>query len=163
MKYIDAGAKISKCGRFRPRLWRIWDKSKKTLTWIMLNPSKADGSVDDPTVLKCVGFAMMWGYGSIEIVNLYDYRATDPKDLEAAGWPSSENSLRDMWGGFIFGQDVIAAWGAKAQQSRVDEFVATWPGIFPVMCLGENKDGSPKHPLYVPYETKRELWEPRLW
>lgn len=162
MKYLDAGAKISKCGKFRTRLWRVWDKSRRTLTWIMLNPSTADGSVDDPTALKCVGFAMMWGYGAIEIINLYDYRATDPKDLEAAGWPSSENNFGEMGFSFIFGQDVMAAWGAKAQSSRVDEFLAYWPGVS-MQCLGENRDGSPKHPLYVPYLTVPERWEQRLW
>jgi hypothetical protein len=47
----------------------------------MLNPSTADGKEDDPTIRRCIGFAKSWGNGSLEVVNLFGFRATDPKEL----------------------------------------------------------------------------------
>lgn len=165
MKYLDAGAKLSDCGRFRYRLWRIWDKSKPVLTWVMLNPSTADALLDDPTILKCVGFGMKWGYGAIEVVNLYAYRATSPADLKAADWPigpdnDNDNDKHLKWS-VIFGQRVLAAWGTHAQEARVDAFLDKWPGL-ELGCLGMNRGGSPKHPLYVGYEVEPIRWR-KLW
>ena len=73
------GAVISDCKRYRYRLWRIWNGSQSRLVFVMLNPSTADGEQDDPTIRKCVGFAERLGYGGIEVVNLFAWRATDPR------------------------------------------------------------------------------------
>jgi len=61
-------------GDYRYHLWRTWDETRPRLLWVMLNPSTADGETDDPTVRRCIGFSKGWGYGSIEIVNLFAYR-----------------------------------------------------------------------------------------
>ncbi len=165
MKYLDAGATISKCGFYRYKLWRYWDKSKPMLAWVMLNPSTADGDADDPTILKCVGFAMKWGFGGIQVVNLYSFRATSPDDLVAAHYPVADDyaahhrAIRDA---LLFSKMVVAAWGTKARGKEVDDLLERWPGAG-YDCLGINKDGSPKHPLYISYETEAEKWEPRLW
>ena len=73
-------AVFSGCGRYRYRLTRELG-GKLTLTVVMLNPSTADGSADDPTIRRCKGFAKDWGYGRLVIVNLYAFRATNPKDM----------------------------------------------------------------------------------
>lgn len=72
---------ISECGKYRYSLSRIWDENKANVLFIMLNPSTADGDVDDPTIRRCIGFAKSWGYGGIYVGNLFAYRATDPKEL----------------------------------------------------------------------------------
>ena len=73
-------AMFSGCGRYRYRLTRELG-GKLTLTVVMLNPSTADGSADDPTIRRCKGFAKDWGYGRLVIVNLYAFRATDPREM----------------------------------------------------------------------------------
>lgn len=73
-------AVFSGCGRYRYRLTRELG-GKLTLTVVMLNPSTADGSKDDPTIRRCKGFAKDWGYGRLVIVNLYAFRATDPREM----------------------------------------------------------------------------------
>ncbi len=45
-----SGAIISDDKKYRYQLWRIWDDSKPKILWIMLNPSTADESIDDPTI-----------------------------------------------------------------------------------------------------------------
>ena len=52
------------------------------------------------TLRKGIGFAQRWGAGSVEFVNLYAYRATDPKDLPHADDPArySERVLQFLAG-----------------------------------------------------------------
>lgn len=76
--YIVTSASIS--GDYRYRLGRAW-AGGPTCTFIMLNPSTADADQDDPTIRRCVGFAKALGCGALEVVNLYAYRATNPRDL----------------------------------------------------------------------------------
>jgi hypothetical protein len=79
---VKSGAELSACRTYRYRLWRQWDADLAPVVWVMLNPSTADESADDPTIRKCIGFAQRWGYGGIEVVNLYAYRSPDPRQLK---------------------------------------------------------------------------------
>ena len=72
---------ISDCGQYRYELHREWDKKKKKVLFIMLNPSTADGLNNDLTTIRCINFAKKWGYGGIMIGNIYPFRAKRPKDL----------------------------------------------------------------------------------
>lgn len=145
-------AHISDCGLYRYRLWRHIDQSlieppKGTCTFVMLNPSTADGETDDPTVRRCRAFARDWGYETLCIVNLYAYRATDPAEL----WKISDpvGPLNDHILGLAFGSAdlLIAAWGVNAKPDRVAEILSL-PHP-PRLCLGHTKDGHPRHPLYL--------------
>ena len=65
------GAIISDCGKYRYQLWRKWDPSLPVVLFIMLNPSQADASEDDPTIRRCINYAKSWGYGGIYVGNLF--------------------------------------------------------------------------------------------
>ena len=52
-----------------------------TCAFVMLNPSTADANFDDPTIRKCKKLARLWGHTRLVIVNLFAYRATDPKNM----------------------------------------------------------------------------------
>ncbi len=65
------------------------------LVVVMLNPSRADEMLDDPTVRRCRGFAVGWGYRHLQILNLFAYRATAVKDMKKAEDPVG--SLNDHW------------------------------------------------------------------
>lgn len=65
MSDIKRSAWISSCGRYRYSLTRDWKREgdfDRTCVFVILNPSTADGSVDDPTIRKCisevVGFSL---------------------------------------------------------------------------------------------------------
>ena len=46
----DSGAEFSKCGKYRYKLWRIWDRKLKLAMCIGLNPSKANSNKNDATI-----------------------------------------------------------------------------------------------------------------
>lgn len=144
-------ALMSPCGLFRLSLTRTWNAALPRLVFIMLNPSKADASVDDPTVRRCIGFAMALGYGSIEIVNLFAYRATNPIDLKRAGYPVGEGNDAAILRAVSRAGGVICAWGANARAlpraAEVLELIELW---CEPMALAWTADGVPKHPLYLP-------------
>ena len=77
-------AVISQDERHRYSLTRRWGDGPRVCCWIMLNPSTADATTDDPTIRRCIGFTHAWGYDALTVVNLYAWRATDPADLRNA-------------------------------------------------------------------------------
>ena len=150
-----AGAVISPCGRYRYRLWRRWDPGF-SVTWLMLNPSTADAEVDDPTIRKCIGFSKRWGYSAIEVVNLFAWRATDPKDL-LARWRSAHDIVgpdndRHILSAVARSPLVVAAWGNDDAARLGGRDAAVLHG-FGAECLGRTSKGAPRHPLMLAYDT----------
>jgi hypothetical protein len=155
-------ALISDCGQYRYALLRSWDHALPALVYIMLNPSTADGKIDDATIRICVGRAIRMGCGSIKVVNLFAYRATRPADMVAASdpiGPSNDNYIASS----IDPNNtkmVIAAWGSNGKFKMRDLQVVCQMSRLGVdlYCLGETKDGSPKHPLRIAYAVEPKLW-----
>jgi len=146
-------AVISDCGKYRYRLYREWQPSEQMpITWIMLNPSTADASIDDPTIRRCIAFSKAWGYGAMWIGNLYAYRSTDPSVMlrlganEARG-PDNWRHVEDM---ATNSAKVVCAWGAPGG-NKIPKEVWSPGGMW---CLGMTKHGAPKHPLYVKGDTQ---------
>ena len=158
---------ISDCGTYRYRLWRQWNHNLPSVLWVMLNPSTADDETDDATIRKCVGFAKRWGCGGIEVVNLFAFRATDPRELSEVADPvGPRNSLaiRDALAGV--GHDVkIVAWGGSVKARQMRRFLELRArrfreevGHHGFRCLGTTKFGQPRHPLMLAYATPRIDW-----
>lgn len=145
-------AEFSPCGAYRYTLTR---KTSCSLRWIkpalfiMLNPSTADAVKNDPTIRRCISFAEREGCTELTVVNLFAFRATNPKDLlkcEDPVGPINDRRIREMVEKHKNGI-VVAAWGAnKFARERATLAIFS---LGPFLCLGKNKDGSPKHPLYV--------------
>jgi hypothetical protein len=142
-------AYLSECGRYRYSLTRDVAPltGEGTCTFVMLNPSSADAEKDDPTVRRCIRFARDWGYARLTVVNLYAFRATDPRALKTATDPVGPENDHVLSVVFGASDRIVAAWGCHAAPERVAE-VMGWP-IRPRICLGLTKDGAPRHPLYV--------------
>lgn len=66
------------------RFWlkRAWGAGPMC-AWAMLNPSVADGSKDDPTMLRVMEFSLRWGFGSCVVVNLYPFITPLPAEMKA--------------------------------------------------------------------------------
>lgn len=151
------GALISECGRYRYRLWRYWDLDAPIMVWVMLNPSTADATVDDPTIRKCMGFARRNGHGGVIVVNLFAWRATDPNELSRVNDPvGPENDEHIRWACQApVLATVVAGWGVENVAHRRARVVLTLvrsTGRL-VKCFGRSKDGHPRHPLYLPYSS----------
>lgn len=157
-----AGAIFSDCELYRYRLWRVWDTSKPKVCFVMLNPSTATHEVLDPTVSRCQKRAQMLGYGGLEVVNLFALRSTDPKALYEAIDPFGRYNVSEIYDSVSRSQMAICAWGTHGKfmdaGSKVKSFLQHY---FPDKnhYLKLNSDGSPAHPLYLPYSLKPVLWD----
>ena len=58
------------------------------------DPSRADAKVNDPTITRCINFAKSWGYGKLEVVNLFAYRTPHPSLLKQAAEPIGRDNNR---------------------------------------------------------------------
>ena len=152
-------ALVSPCGLYRYFLVRRWDDNLPEIRWCMLNPSVADDDIDDPTVRKCCGFAKRWGFGSIRIVNLFAFRATDPRGLKEADDPIGPDNVQHLKE--ILRAPVVMAWGGSLPNTMIAREavvnVAALAGLG-WMCLGRTKGGQPRHPLMLAYSTERRVW-----
>lgn len=151
-------ATFSPCGRYRFTLTRHLGGGP-AVAFVMLNPSTADASVNDPTIRRCMGFARAWGCGVVRVANLYAWRATKPADLWAAyqarvcitGGPENDAAIRGVVASAAI---VVAAWGAHARDDRAREALELIRGAGKTpMCLGTTKHGAPRHPLMVANAT----------
>jgi hypothetical protein len=144
-------AVISDCGRFRYRLGRRWADGE-VLPFVMLNPSVASAEVDDPTVRRCVKFAQAHGFAALEVVNLFAFRATDPKDLRAAGYLAGPDNDTHIAAAASECAAICVAWGANVAGLERPQVVlpllrATGK---PLQCLRITRSGYPQHPLMLP-------------
>lgn len=159
---IDSGAMFSECGKYRHSLWRIWDTSKPLLTMIMLNPSTAGETENDPTVARQIVRADMLGCGGLLVGNIFDFRATDPEVMKAEAVPSScindwhlfQMAMRAVSSGGM----IICAWGKDGAHMERGREVCGPLKTFPLHALRINKDGTPGHPLYIGYQVLPKLW-----
>jgi hypothetical protein len=117
------------------------------MLFVMLNPSTADALVDDPTIRRCIGFAQREGMGALEVVNVFAFKATDPKAMFGAGRDivGPDNREHARWA-VAQASRVVVAWGAHPVGSSPIPAVIAHANRW---CLGVTKDGSPRHPLYV--------------
>jgi hypothetical protein len=130
-----------------------------TVAFIGLNPSTADEAVNDPTVRRCIGFADRWGYARMVLVNLFAYRATDPKKVRdlatrevAIGPDNDEHLIREAMAADL----VVAAWGERGGMfDRSSEVVGMLNDAeVHAFMLGMTrprfpKPSEPRHPLYL--------------
>lgn len=121
---------ISNCGKYRYQLWR---KIPQPLRWIrevtfvMLNPSIADASIDDPTIRRCMAFAKREGFTDMYAINLFAYRATNPKELAIVADPHGPDNYKFIDEVAILPGTVIVAWGGKSNfgKSRKERILRT--------------------------------------
>ena len=145
--------------QYRYTLWREWDLFLPGYAmFIGLNPSVADETKDDPTIRRCVAFAKAWGYGALVMTNLFAFRATDPRAMQAQVDPiGAENDhwLRQC------AEDaavIVAAWGTRAAHRGRGLAVARLLLEYPLMCLDVTVSGHPRHPLYVSGRVVPSRW-----
>lgn len=180
-----ANAVLSTCGRYRYSLFRpvhLMTPANvvRSLCWVMLNPSTADALWDDPTIRKVMGFTHRAGYDAFHVVNLFPYRATDPRvlrDLLKGRTPNltnvfgeglkNEKTIKSL---VVASTGIVCAWGAQPWAREQASVVNMWisdvtfyqgAGRRPIYCLGLTKGGDPKHPLMLSYSTKLVPYQPK--
>lgn len=158
-------AEFSECGRYRLWLSRAWETPPDTpysyALWIGMNPSTAEGDVDDPTIRREIAFTKAMGISSGYVkCNVMDYRATDPKQLLTVS-PCSPKNLECIFRHAECAERVILAYGSLPKRLRryADDVVSMLrrKGL-PTYCMGKTASGAPRHPLYLPSTAKCEPW-----
>lgn len=162
----STGAVFSDCEQYRYLLWRVWDASLPTALLLMMNPSTADETTNDPTVERQIRRVTMWpqiGFpmrvGRLEVANAFAYRETYSdrlKALHAGGFdlvgPQNDQAILEA---AQRASIVICGWGKPGMLGGRHHAVLRLlrdAGVRP-FALAVNGDGTPKHPLYVRYET----------
>jgi len=155
-----ASATFDRTRTYRFGLTRTWSPDGRRINFLMLNPSTADAFELDPTVRRCVGFAQRWGFGSLEVTNIFAFRATDPKVLVAQAEPVGVGNDQAILDAAVKADRVVAAWGARGgHRGRGEEVAALLAdiGVRP-MVLRLTKHGHPAHPLYLAGDTVPGDW-----
>lgn len=156
-------AHFSKDGLHRYWLRREWDATRPAVASLGINPSVADAARDDQTIRKDVGFAQRWGFGCVWKLNLFTRVATEARDLlnlpkDEWNGPEANETIRRIVRGV---ERVVIAHGRfEHLRAEVDRralevrIILRAEAPCPVGTLGRNKDGSPPHPLMLPYSTR---------
>ena len=129
-------------------LKREWDRSKGLLLYIMLNPSVADDTNDDPTIKRLINFSKKFNYGGFLVGNIYSTISPNPKEVDKSDEISDKN-LVELLKLINQVEEIVYAWGNNACEPEFLKDLVSNP-----KCFGKNLNGSPKHPLYLPSDSK---------
>lgn len=151
MSNISSSSQFDSARTYRYLLTRQWGEDEQNfINFILLNPSTADETKDDPTMRRCINFAKQWGYDGMYVTNLFAYRSTDPKKLKQVKDPIGPENDDYIKKYANRAQRVVVAWGNHGElYGRGKDVIEMLSGIEGVCCLGKTKKGEPRHPLYV--------------
>jgi hypothetical protein len=150
---MKCGATFSPDRVYRYRLWRDFGKGP-IITFCMLNPSTADESKNDPTIERCQRRAIEWGFGRLEVVNLFALRSTDPAELYTHRAPIGPMCDEDIATVYRLSDMFVCAWGKHGALYNRGQRVMAMLASPKLHVLKWNRDGTPAHPLYLPYSLK---------
>lgn len=144
-------ANFSECGRYRYSLKRQWADGPRVL-FVMFNPSTADHTEDDPTIGRCISFAKSWGFGSLQVGNLFAYKTPYPVELFRESSPIGDEN--DQWLADLSktADLTVAAWGNNGK--FMGRGKAVLPSLNNPHFLKMTKQNEPWHPLYLSRELK---------
>ena len=140
-------AEFSKDKKYRYSLSRKWSEKEQVL-FILLNPSKADDIDDDPTIRRLISISKNLGYGGFEVVNLYTIINPKRNKLYEKKRKFSEKNKKLIAKLVARHKTIIYGWGATENEPKWLNNIVKSP-----LCFNINKNGTPKHPLYLKKES----------
>ncbi|MBE1446082.1 DUF1643 domain-containing protein [Paenibacillus sp. OAS669] len=147
--------------KYRYSLLREWDTSLPRVLYIMLNPSVADAEIDDQTIKRCTYFAEKFGFGSLEVVNLYALISTDPFEIKTESEPIGKDNDYHILVAAKRASKIIVAWGEKGFYNQRHNKVTRMlhDNGYSLYCLKLTKNGHyPRHPSRLPSCCQLELF-----
>ena len=147
---------------YRYRLTRTWDDAKPPLAWCLLNPSTADASTVDPTLRRVIDFSSRWGFGAVDVVNLFAWRSSTPSGLALAPDPVGAGNDRHIRDAATDAGVMVIAWGNRGSEPNPASGIARCEEVralldthgLPLLALDATLKGHPRHPLYVPGDRR---------
>ena len=132
----------------RYSLKREWDKSKNKILYIMLNPSFADEKKDDPTIRRLISFTKKFNSGGFLVGNIFTTITPNPKEIDRSKGISDKN-FKELFKLINKVDQIVYAWGNTVEEPQFLKELILIP-----KCFGKNLNGTPKHPLYLPKNSK---------
>ena len=155
LKCIVGDAVFDSSGKYRYSLSRLWNAEGKRAVFVMLNPSKADATLNDPTISRCITFANRMGCGSLEVVNLFAFRTAYPKELRACRRPIGKLNDQYIAAAVEMASLVVVAWGNWGRlYGRDQEVLQLIKSKNTLLCFGITGQGQPRHPLFLPSDIE---------
>lgn len=148
---------------WRPKHWALdLEPERRSILWLMMNPSVAGHDCADRTVLKCWTFSRAWGFTDMLVGNSAAYRATDQSRLaevpDPIGW---ENAAHLM----VMAREahmIIVAYGLPkvkaARRFGPDAVRPLREAGMTLHTLARSNDGTPGHPLFLAGSLKPRIW-----
>jgi hypothetical protein len=149
-----SGARFACRRRYRYTLWRVWEPARGCCNFLMLNPSTADETTNDPTIARCQRRAERWNYGGLVVTNLFALCTSDPSDLRRAVDPIGPENDAAIAAAARAARQVICAWGNHGmylERAGAVRRLLDWIGVVP-FCIGVTRARQPAHPLYLAYD-----------
>jgi hypothetical protein len=153
----EAGARFSRCRRWRYLLWRRW-ASGPAANFLMLNPSTADEVKLDPTCARARAYAEAWGFGALIVTNIFGWRATDPQALRRVRDPVGSGNDAAIVRAAREAALVVCAWGNHGLFQSRSLSVRELLGNHKLHVLRLNGSGEPAHPLYLRGSLTAKRW-----
>lgn len=153
--------RFSPCRRYRYTLEHVIDDvlaiKPRRVMWVGLNPSTADENVLDPTLRRIRRYSLEWGFTSFIMTNLFAFRSTDPRKMLEQADPVGPLNNVYLKMTALKCELIVACWGTHGVHQDRDRQVSTLLSTShaPIVCLGVNSNGTPKHPLYLKAGAQR--------
>jgi|SRR5688572_18446770 len=162
MEIVQRTATFSQDRVYRYELGRVLSGVRypdRLIVWIMLNPSTADEFKEDPTIRRVISFSAKWGFGKIMILNMFAFRSPIARKLVGHPDPVGPDNDYYILKHSLDAHLIVVGWGNWGRlHQRSTQIRKLLP--FPLSCLGVTASGHPKHPLYLPNESRLEVWRP---
>src|SRR4051794_8152325 len=125
--------------------------------WVGLNPATGDTEQRRrPTLERMIAWTRQRDLDGLVIVNLFAFRATDPKALKSAEDPVGKLNDSILAAASGAAAMTFAAWGSHGRLHTRSTIVAAL--LQEPLCLGTTASGEPRHPLYVAGDAPAEPW-----
>lgn len=157
-----SGAVFSEDRAYRYSLWRRWEPDchpSRMMAAIGLNPSTADEFRSDPTITRLMNYAKKFGYGGIAMLNLFAFRATDPKVMKQCGipiGPLNNEAIQSVVA--ACGNKLLCCWGNHGEHMKRGAEVVYILDQTELLVFKITKTGQPSHPLYLPASLLPVPW-----
>jgi hypothetical protein len=157
----EAWTVVSQCRTYRYRLVHVWDSHMPRLGVVGHSWSATNEWRSDATVRRCIGFARAWGYGGIDIGNLFGLQTAGARKLLSVDDPVGPDNDSHLAAMCADNDLILLAWGSRADPDRAHA-VAQMLWHLGEHCggslavLGWTECGQPRHPLTAPRDSTPE-------
>ncbi|WP_172405276.1 DUF1643 domain-containing protein [Vibrio parahaemolyticus] len=131
-------------------LTKAWGNGEKKALFILLNPSKADIVRMDNTFANVVNYCVDANFDAVTVVNLFLYRATEPKDLAGKYDLGLSENIKVFQRELELANEVFIAWGTEHKKysqakKRFESVLKERANGKRISCWYDEKGNYPKH------------------